>query len=40
MEKMENWWQSNEEEMKGKNKMHTLQLRLKELKGKIKNLNR
>lgn len=37
---MENWWKISEEETKGKNKMHTLQLRLKELEGKIKNWNR
>ena len=40
IEKMEQWWQNNEIEIKGRNKMHTLQLRLKELKGKIKKWNR
>lgn len=27
IKKMENWWQNSEEEIKGKNEMHTLQLR-------------
>lgn len=40
IEKMEQWWQNSEAEIKGRNKMHTLQLRLKELKGKIKKWNK
>lgn len=38
--KMEQWWKNNEIEIKGRNKMHALQLRLKDLKGKIKKWNR
>jgi len=37
---MEQWWKNSEVEIKGRNKMHTLQLRLKELKGKIKKWNK
>lgn len=40
IEKMENWCHSSEAEIKGRNKMHTLQLILKELKGKIMKWNR
>jgi len=37
---MKNWWKENKTRMEGRNKMHTLQLRLKDLKGKIKKWNR
>ena len=38
IEKMKEWW--NESEKEGRNLIHTFQLRLKELKGKIKKLNK
>ena len=34
IDKMKNWWKEIETGMEGRNKMHTLQLRLKELKGR------
>lgn len=40
IENMEQWWKENETGIKARNKMHTLQLRLKDLKGKIKKWNR
>ena len=33
---MKEWWHGNENEIVGRNHMHTFQLRLKDLKGKIK----
>lgn len=38
--KMKNWWEETEIGMEERTKMHTLQLRLKDLKGKIKKWNR
>ena len=38
IEKLEEWWRKSEQ--KGKNKMHTFQLKLKELKDKIKRWNK
>jgi len=40
IEKMKTWWKENENGREGRNKMHTLQLRLKDLKGNIKQWNR
>jgi len=40
IDKMKNWWKETETVMEGRNQMHTLQLRLKDLKGRIKKWNR
>lgn len=39
IDKMKNWWKETETGMEGRNKMHTLQPRLKALKGRIKKCN-
>lgn len=38
IEKIEEWWKKSEQ--KGKNKMHTFQLKLKEVRDKIKKRNK
>eukprot|EP00253_Pinus_taeda_P001856 PITA_01856 len=38
MEKLEEWWRTSDQ--RGKNKMHTFQLKLKEMKNKIKKWNK
>lgn len=38
LEKLEEWWTKSEQ--KGKNKIHTFQLKLKQTRGKIKKLNK
>ena len=38
--KMKELWKGNENEIGGSNQMHTFQLRLKDLKGKIKKWNK
>eukprot|EP00253_Pinus_taeda_P010926 PITA_10926 len=38
--KIKEWWKGNENEIGGRNQMHTFQLRLKDLKGKIKKSNK
>jgi len=38
MEKVEEWWKASEQ--RGKNKMHTFQLKLKEMKNKLKKWNK
>eukprot|EP00253_Pinus_taeda_P015313 PITA_15313 len=40
LDKVRNWWQESKMETKGQKKMHTFQLRLKGIKGKIKKWNR
>ena len=39
IDKMKTWWQESKTGMEGRNKMHTFQIRLKDLKGKIKKWN-
>jgi len=34
VDKLKNWWKEIETGIEGRNKMHTLQLRLKDLKGR------
>ena len=38
--KVKTWWQESKTGVEGRNKMHTFQIRLKDLKGKIKKWNR
>lgn len=38
--KVKTWWQESKMGAKGRNKMHTFQIRLKDIKGKIKKWNR
>ena len=40
IDKMKEWWIGTENVIEGRNKMHTFQLRLKYLKGRIKNWNK
>jgi len=37
---MKEWWRGTENVMEGRNQMHTFQLRLKDLKGRIKKWNK
>lgn len=39
-DKMKTWWQESNTGMEGRNKMNTFQIRLKDLKGKVKKWNR
>lgn len=38
--KVKTWWQESKTGVEGRNKMHTFQIRLKDLKGKIKKWNK
>ena len=40
IEKMKEWWNGNENDIVRRNQMHTFQLRLKDIKGKIKKWNK
>lgn len=40
IDKMKNWWKETKTTMEGRNQIHTLQLRLKDLKGRRKKWNR
>ena len=40
LNRVKNWWQESKRGMEGRNKIHTFQIRLKYIKGKIKKWNR
>lgn len=40
IEKIKNWWKETHTGIEGRNKMHTLQLKLKDLKGRVKKQNK